>query len=93
MKGGIAVAAAALAMASDLNKHVGLLLTADEEVGSLGAPDAADGFAGLDVGAVIIPKATDNKIVLGHRGACGCASVQKVSRLTAALRTGASMPR
>jgi succinyl-diaminopimelate desuccinylase len=69
MKGGIAAAAAALTLASDLNKHVGLLLTADEEVGSLGAPDAAGSLIGQRIGAVIIPEATDNKIVLGHRGA------------------------
>lgn len=69
MKGGIAAAAAALALAKELNKHVGLLLTADEEVGSLGAPDAVGSLIGQRIGAVIIPEATDNKVVLGHRGA------------------------
>jgi succinyl-diaminopimelate desuccinylase len=69
MKGGIAAAASALARAGELNKHVGLLLTADEEVGSLGAADAATALAGLEIGAVIIPEATENRCVLGHRGA------------------------
>jgi succinyl-diaminopimelate desuccinylase len=69
MKGGIAAAASAFALAGELNKNVGLLLTADEEIGSLGAADAATGLAGVEVGAVIIPEATANRIVLGHRGA------------------------
>ena len=69
MKGGIATAAAALLEASATGRNVGLLLTADEEVGSLGAPGAASSLAGIQVGAVIIPEATDNAVVLGHRGA------------------------
>lgn len=69
MKGGIAAAASALALAGKLNKNAGLLLTADEEIGSLGAADAATGLTGLEIGAVIIPEATENRIVLGHRGA------------------------
>jgi len=69
MKGGIAAAAAALTLAGELNKNAGLLLTADEEAGSLGAADAVTAIAGLDIGAVIIPEATDNRLVLGHRGA------------------------
>ncbi|MDN3903333.1 M20/M25/M40 family metallo-hydrolase [Arthrobacter sp. YD2] len=69
MKGGLAAAVAALLEADRLGRNVGLLMTADEEIGSLGAPDAAAGLAGLDLGAVIIPEATQNRIVLGHRGA------------------------
>ena len=69
MKGGLAAAVAALVEADRLNRNVGLLLTSDEEVGSLGAPDAVAGLAGLNLGAVIIPEATENRIVLGHRGA------------------------
>lgn len=69
MKGGLAAAVAALLEADRLGRNVGLLMTADEEIGSLGAPDAAAGLAGLDLGAVIIPEATENRIVLGHRGA------------------------
>lgn len=108
MKGGIAAAASALALAGKLNKHVGLLLTADEEVGSLGASDAVTALAGLDVGAVVIPEATDNKVVLGHRGALwlrirsnGVAAhgstpergVNAALKLsTAVLRAGAELP-
>lgn len=69
MKGGIAVAAAALLTAAARGRNVGLLLTADEEVGSLGAPGAATSLLGTEVGAVIIPEATENKVVMGHRGA------------------------
>lgn len=69
MKGGLAAAVAALLEADRLGRNVGLLMTADEEIGSLGAPDAAAGLAGVDLGAVIIPEATENRIVLGHRGA------------------------
>ncbi|MCY0906571.1 M20 family metallopeptidase [Arthrobacter sp. H14-L1] len=69
MKGGIAVAAAALLTAAKLGRNVGLLLTSDEEVGSLGASGAATSLVGQEVGAVIIPEATENKVILGHRGA------------------------
>jgi succinyl-diaminopimelate desuccinylase len=69
MKGGIAAAASALVLARSLNRHAGLLLTADEEIGSLGAADAVTGLAGLNIGAVIVPEATENRFVLGHRGA------------------------
>lgn len=69
MKGGLAAAAAAVLAAADEGCNVGLLLTADEEVGSLGAPGAAQALLDADVGAVIIPEATENKVVLGHRGA------------------------
>lgn len=69
MKGGLAAAVSALLEAGRLGRNVGLLLMSDEEIGSLGAPDAATGLDGLNVGAMIIPEATENKIVLGHRGA------------------------
>lgn len=69
MKGGIAVAAAALLTAAKLGRNVGLLLTSDEEVGSLGAQGAANSLVGHEVAAVIIPEATENKVILGHRGA------------------------
>lgn len=69
MKGGIAAAASALVLAGSLKRNAGLLLTADEEVGCLGAADAATGLSGLHIGAVIIPEATENRLVLGHRGA------------------------
>jgi succinyl-diaminopimelate desuccinylase len=69
MKGGLAVAASALLHAAGLGKAAALLLTSDEEVGCLGAPAAAESLAGLDVQAVIIPEATNNHVVTGHRGA------------------------
>ncbi|MFL4476475.1 M20 family metallopeptidase [Paeniglutamicibacter sp. MACA_103] len=69
MKGGISVAAAGLLAASAANANVGLLLTADEEIGCLGAPGAATALRDIEVGATIIPEATNNMVVLGHRGA------------------------
>ena len=69
MKGGLVAAASALLHATRGGKPVALLMTSDEEIGSLGAPDALTSLTGLDVGAIIIPEATENKIVTGHRGA------------------------
>ena len=69
MKGGLVAAASALLHAAALGKPVALLLTSDEEIGSLGAPDASEPLKALDVGAVIIPEATENEIITGHRGA------------------------
>src|SRR3954453_6684893 len=68
MKAGLAAAAAALA-AADPQAPVALLLTSDEEIGSKGAAAAADALAEQSVGAVIVPEATGNQVVLGHRGA------------------------
>jgi succinyl-diaminopimelate desuccinylase len=68
MKAGLAASAAALA-AADPQTPVALLLTSDEEIGSKGAAAAADALAGQSVGAVIVPEATGNQVVLGHRGA------------------------
>jgi succinyl-diaminopimelate desuccinylase len=68
MKAGLAASAAALA-AADPQTSVALLLTSDEEIGSKGAAAAADALAGQSVGAVIVPEATGNQVVLGHRGA------------------------
>ena len=68
MKAGLVAAAAAVA-AADPQVPVALLLTSDEEIGSRGAAAAASAVAELDVGAVIVPEATGNRVVLGHRGA------------------------
>ena len=68
MKAGLVAAAAALAGA-DPETPVALLLTSDEEIGSRGAAAAAGAVAELAVGAVVVPEATGNRVVLGHRGA------------------------
>ena len=73
MKGGLAAAVTALATAAAYPGSVscGLLLTADEEIGCLGAAAAvaAGALANVPLGAVIIPESTANEIRLGHRGA------------------------
>jgi succinyl-diaminopimelate desuccinylase len=68
MKAGLVAAAAAVA-AADPQTPVALLLTSDEEIGSKGAAAAAAALAGQRIGAVIVPEATGNQVVLGHRGA------------------------
>jgi succinyl-diaminopimelate desuccinylase len=68
MKAGLVAAAAALATA-DPETPVALLLTSDEEIGSKGAAEAASAVAEQRIGAVIVPEATGNQVVLGHKGA------------------------
>ncbi|MGY1637050.1 M20 family metallopeptidase [Geodermatophilus sp. SYSU D00742] len=68
MKAGVVAAAAALA-AADPQTPVALLLTSDEEIGSKGAAAAAAAVADQSVGAVVVPEATGNQVVLGHKGA------------------------
>ncbi|WP_299953530.1 M20 family metallopeptidase [uncultured Modestobacter sp.] len=68
MKAGVVAAVAAFA-AADPGTPVALLLTSDEEIGSRGAAAAAAAVADLSVGAVVVPEATGNRVVLGHRGA------------------------
>jgi succinyl-diaminopimelate desuccinylase len=68
MKAGLVAAAAALA-AADPETPMALLLTSDEEIGSKGAAAAAEAVARQRIGAVIVPEATGNQVVLGHRGA------------------------
>jgi succinyl-diaminopimelate desuccinylase len=68
MKAGLVAALAAVA-AADPRTPVALLLTSDEEIGSKGAAAAAAAVAELTVGAVVVPEATGNEVVLGHRGA------------------------
>jgi succinyl-diaminopimelate desuccinylase len=66
MKAGLVASVAALAGA-DPETPVALLLTSDEEIGSKGA--AASAVADQRIGAVIVPEATGNQVVLGHKGA------------------------
>ena len=68
MEAGVVAAVAALA-AADPRTPAALLLTSDEEIGSRGAAAAAAAVADLPVGAVVVPEATGNRVVLGHRGA------------------------
>ncbi|KQS67027.1 M20 family metallopeptidase [Modestobacter sp. Leaf380] len=68
MKAGLVAAVAAIAGA-DPETPVGLLLTSDEEIGSKGAVAAARALADVPTGAVVVPEATANELVLGHRGA------------------------
>ena len=68
MKAGVVAAVAALA-AADPETPVALLLTSDEETGSQGAAAAAPAVADQRIGAVIVPEATGNQVVLGHKGA------------------------
>ncbi len=68
MEAGVVAAVAALA-AADPQTPAALLLTSDEEIGSKGAAAAAAAVAELPVGAVIVPEATGNQVVLGHKGA------------------------
>ncbi|MFQ1004105.1 M20 family metallopeptidase [Modestobacter sp. SSW1-42] len=68
MKAGLVAAVAALAAAPE-GTPVALLLSSDEEIGSRGAAAAAAAVSALEVGAVVVPEATGNRVVLGHRGA------------------------
>ena len=68
MKAGLVAAVSAVATA-DPETPVALLLTSDEEIGSKGAAAAAAALDGRSVGAVIVPEATGNEVVLGHKGA------------------------
>jgi succinyl-diaminopimelate desuccinylase len=68
MKAGLVASVAALAAAGP-ETPVALLLTSDEEIGSKGAAAAASAVADQRIGAVIVPEATGNEVVLGHKGA------------------------
>lgn len=68
MKAGVVAALAALAEAPD-DTPLAVLLTSDEEVGSLGAERAVPALSEHQFGAVVIPEATSNVVHLGHRGA------------------------
>ena len=68
MKSGLAAAVAALVQARPDGAAAAILLTADEEVGCLGAGAAAAALGDHDIGAIVVPESTDNTIALGHRG-------------------------
>ncbi|GAA1488129.1 M20 family metallopeptidase [Brachybacterium sacelli] len=70
MKGGLAAAAAALVRAATEGASGHLLLTADEEIGSLGAQRTGGILAELDLSGIIIPEATGLSVRCSHRGAC-----------------------
>ena len=59
------VASVAALAAADPETPVALLLTSDEEIGSKGAGAAAAAVAEQHIGAVIVPEATGNQVVLG----------------------------
>lgn len=69
MKAGLVAATVAVISAIASGHAVSLLLTSDEEIGSRGAVCAGGAVDALEVGAVIIPEATQNIIHRGHRGA------------------------
>ncbi|WP_404434285.1 M20/M25/M40 family metallo-hydrolase [Microbacterium lacus] len=68
MKGGLVAAAAALLEAAAIGVPCSLVLTSDEEIGSLGAGTVAPMLQGRGIAAVIVPEPTDNVVVAGHRG-------------------------
>lgn len=70
MKGGLAAAACALVAAARRGAGGHLLLTADEEIGSLGAQRTGDAISDLDLSGIIIPEATSLSVRCSHRGAC-----------------------
>lgn len=69
MKGGLAAAVDAVASAAREGLSAGLLMTSDEEIGALGATQAAAELSlGGEPSLVVVPEATDNKFSRGHRG-------------------------
>lgn len=103
MKGALAASAMAIVHAAEHGHAAHLLMTADEEVGSLGATPASEAVAELPLRGVIIPEATGLTVRCGHRGAAwlrlvarghaahGSAperGVNAVLRLADGLRTG-----
>lgn len=69
MKGGLVAAVAVVEATAEDGVPVALLLTSDEEVGSLGARAAAPALGDVSVGAVLVPEPTAGRVHLGHRGA------------------------
>jgi succinyl-diaminopimelate desuccinylase len=69
MRGGLAAALAAVIGAAGEGIPCAILITADEEIGCLGARAAVSALSDLDIGAVVIPESSDNHVQLGHRGA------------------------
>ena len=70
MKGGLAAAVTTLADAAARDLGVALLMTADEEIGGVGAAEVASSLSlGFTPQLVVVPEATDNVYSRGHRGA------------------------
>ncbi|WP_062948255.1 M20/M25/M40 family metallo-hydrolase [Brachybacterium sp. sponge] len=69
MKGGLAAATTALLRASDRGAAGHLLLTSDEEIGSLGAQHTRDVITDLALTGIVIPEATSLTVRCTHRGA------------------------
>lgn len=69
MKAGLVAATVAVIDAAEYGIPVALLLTSDEEIGSLGAHAARHAVAEYAIGATVVPEATGNVVHLGHRGA------------------------
>ncbi|MFC7465575.1 M20 family metallopeptidase [Brachybacterium sp. GCM10030252] len=69
MKGGLAAVTAALTRAAAQGTGGHLLLTADEEIGSLGAQRTGEAIADLDLTGIIVPEATALDVRCAHRGA------------------------
>ncbi|MFC7456250.1 M20 family metallopeptidase [Brachybacterium sp. GCM10030267] len=69
MKGGLAAVTAALVRAAAQGAGGHLLLTADEEIGSLGAQRTGEAIADLDLMGIIVPEATALGVRCAHRGA------------------------
>ncbi|MGP5496520.1 M20 family metallopeptidase [Corynebacterium flavescens] len=69
MKGGLVAATEAILHASRKGLDASLLLTGDEEIGSLGAQDAAAHLGDIEPELVVVPEATQNLVSYGHRGA------------------------
>jgi succinyl-diaminopimelate desuccinylase len=69
MKGGLAAAVVALLRSGPEGPPAALLLTTGEELGCLGVPAAAEALTGLEIASMVVPESTENRVVLGHRGA------------------------
>ncbi|WP_193106128.1 M20 family metallopeptidase [Brachybacterium sp. FME24] len=70
MKGGLAAAVTALIRAAGRGAGGHVLLTADEEIGSLGAQRTGEAIADLELTGIIVPEATGLAVRCAHRGAC-----------------------
>lgn len=69
MKGGLAAVTAALIRAAGEGAGGHLLLTADKEIGSLGAQRTGETIADLELTGIIVPEATSLGVRCAHRGA------------------------
>ncbi|MET4705986.1 M20 family metallopeptidase [Frigoribacterium sp. UYMn621] len=71
MKSGLAAAMISIAWLHESGARVALAVSTGEEVGSVGAPTIVNLIrdSQISTGAMVIPESTNNKVVLGHRGA------------------------